>query len=159
MLRRILAAVVIVLALIGVSPAVAGPIEDGYAAYHKGDYATALRYWRPFAAEKGYALAQISLGFMYTKGEGMPQDYVEAVRWFRLAAEQGYAIAQFNLGVMYGKGEGVPQDDVLAHMWSNLAAAQGYDDAVENRDVVAGLMSPNQIAEAERLAREWMAAH
>ena len=51
-------------------------------------------------AEQGDADAQANLGLMYYNGEGVPQDYAEAVRWFRLAAEQGDADAQYNLGVM-----------------------------------------------------------
>jgi TPR repeat protein len=64
---------------------------------------------------------------------------------------------------MYANGEGVPQDDVEAHMWFNLAASaitsEIRDNAVRARDQAAGLMNPTQIAEAERLAREWDAAH
>ena len=57
--------------------------------------------------------------------EGVPEDDVEAVRWYRLAAEQGLALAQYNLGVMYDNGEGVPEDDVEAVRWYRLAAEQG----------------------------------
>jgi uncharacterized protein len=56
---------------------------------------------------------------------------------------------------MYGAGLGVPQDYALAHMWVNLAAAGGHKDAVKNRDIVAAKMTPAQIAEAQKLAREW----
>jgi TPR repeat protein len=86
---------------------------------------------------------------------GVPQDYAEAVKWFRRAAEQGQAGAQYNLGLMYGNGDGVPQDHMLAHMWFNLAAAQGLVPAKENRDIAAKRMTSEQIAEAQRLAREW----
>ena len=114
-------------------------------------------------AEAGVASAQFSHGFRYNTGQGVPQDYVEAARWYRLAADQGYATAQFNRGVMYGTGEGVPQDYVQAHMWFNLAAsrmASGHrQHAVDGRDRAAGQMNPTQIAEAGRLAREWDAAH
>jgi TPR repeat protein len=79
----------------------------------------------------------------------------EAMRWWRRAAEQGLAEAQTNLGNMYNNGEGVPQDSVLAHMWLNLAAAQGQEEAKTNRDIVAKRMTPAQLAEAQRLAREW----
>ena len=72
-----------------------------------------------------------------------------------LAAEQGDAHGQSNLGLSYAKGEGVPQDYILAHMWFNLAAAQGNANAIKGRDMVAGAMTPAQIAEAQRLAREW----
>ncbi len=75
-------------------------------------------------------------------GGGLPQDYAEAVRWYRRAAEQGYASAQFNLGLMYGNGQGVLQDYVQAHKWYNLAASrlssgENRDLAVKNRDIVA----------------------
>ena len=70
-------------------------------------------------------------------------------------AEQGNALAQFNLGVNYTSGEGVPQDDVLAHKWFNLAAAQGDASAKKNRAIVTDRMTREQIAEAQRLAREW----
>ncbi len=85
----------------------------------------------------------------------MPQDDAEAVRWYRLAAEQGDAGAQNNLGVMYLEGRGVPQDYVQAHMWIKLAAAQGKESFRKSRDLLAELMTPAQIDEAQRLAREW----
>ena len=96
---------------------------------------------------------------MYHNGRGVPQDDAEAAKWFRKASEQGFAKAQYNLSFMYGNGLGVPQDIVLAHMWSSLAAAQGHKSAQENRDNAAELMTPDQIAEAQRMAREWMAKH
>ena len=99
--------------------------------------------------------AQYKLGFLYYQGQGLQQDVAEAVKWMRMAAEQGNADAQFNLGTSYAKGEGVPQDIILAHMWFNLSAAQGAADAKENRDLAASQMTPDQLAEAERLAREW----
>jgi hypothetical protein len=72
-----------------------------------------------------------------------------------LAAEQGSADAQLNLGVMYGQGQGVAQDYIQAHMWFNLAGASGNADGIKYRDIVAGKMTPDQIAESERLTREW----
>ncbi|MDA1306902.1 MAG: sel1 repeat family protein, partial [Acidobacteria bacterium] len=93
---------------------------------------------------------------------GVPQDYVEAVAWYRKAADQGDAAAQYNLGAMYFKGEGVPQDYVEAHKWRNLAASRATGDEqkkyAETRDATAKAMTPAQIAEAQRLAREWQAA-
>ena len=77
----------------------------------------------------------------------------EAVKRYRLAAEQGDAKAQTMLGAVYFDCS--PQDCVLAYFWFNLAAAAGDRDAANNRDFVAERMTPNQIAEAERLAREW----
>ena len=111
--------------------------------------------WYRLAANRGYALAQYNLGVMYAKGSGVPQDDAEAMKWFRLAANQANASAQYNLGVKYSNGQGVPQDFVRAHMWYNLAAAQGNKDAVKNRDRTASRMTQAQIAEAQKLAREW----
>ncbi len=84
----------------------------------------------------------------------------KALQWYRKAAEQGEVTAQYNLGVMYDNGQGVPQDYAQAHMWYNLAASrfppgENRDIAVNNRDVVAERMTPAQIAEAQKLAREW----
>ena len=84
---------------------------------------------------------------------------MEAVRLYRLAAEQGLADAQHNLGDMYYNGEGVPEDYVLAYMWYNLAAAQGNETAQSNKDRAERRMTPEQIAEAQRLSTEWLEAH
>ena len=65
---------------------------------------------RKLLASLGIAEAQYSLGLIYSKGKEIPQDYVEAVKWYRLAAEQGLAQAQHNLGVMHGKGQGIPKN-------------------------------------------------
>ena len=94
---------------------------------------------------------------MYGSGQGVPQDQPEAVKWYRQAAAQGLAQAQYNLGVMYGKGQGLPMDDVRAHMWFNLAAAKGIAVAVKSRDIVAKKMTPQKMAEAQKLARECQA--
>ena len=125
----------------------------------KGDYATALRLWRPLA-EQGGADAQFNVGQMYRRGEGVPQDYAMAMFWFQKAADQGLPTAQNAVGQMYYFGHGVPQDYVQAHMWFNLAAAnfptkESRASAIKNRDTVAAKMTPAQIAEAQKLAREW----
>jgi hypothetical protein len=167
------------------------------AVYQHRRYVTVMRMARPLAAE-GDARAQSMLGLLYYRGQGVPQDHNEALRWFRQAADQDDVVAQFHLGVMLAKGQGVPQDDVeaanwfrraadlgdaqaqynlgifyaegkvgepdnvSAHMWFNLAATHfppsGTDDrtaAVRNRDLVAEKMTPAQIAQAQRRAREW----
>ncbi len=150
-MKRLVLTIAILIGL--AAPAWAG-FDEGVAAYERGDYATALREFRVLAAQ-GHADAQFNLGVMYGKGVGVPQDYAEAVKWTRKAAEQGDAGAQYNLGFMYGKGDGVPQDYAQAHMWFNLAGSQGDKQAIEIRDIVAKLMTPAQIAEAQKLAREW----
>ena len=118
------------------------------------DDAEAVRWFRNVAVQ-GDADAQYNLGIMYRDGEGVPEDYAQAATWFRKAAVQGDARAQASLGIMYTIGSGVPQDYVLAHMWSNLAASQGNEGATSLRELVVSKMTPEQIAKAEKLAREW----
>ncbi|MCK1541848.1 sel1 repeat family protein [Bradyrhizobium sp. 179] len=178
--------------------ALAGRVEDADAAYARGDYATALAFYRPLAESGAYS-AQFVLAGMYETGRGVPQSDVEAARWYRRSAEQGFGFAQFNLAMMYSKGKGVvrddaesakwmrlageqghvyaqtvpgglyasgtgvPQDYVEAYKWYNLAASrsttdankQNQDNATQMRDLVAARMTPEQIAEAQRLSRDW----
>ena len=126
--------------------------------YRKGqgvpqDYETAVK-WYKLAAEQGNVYAQYNLGQMYRRGQGVSQNYKTALKWYRLAAEQGHAYAQTNLGVMYGIGKGVIKDWVYAHMWLNIAASSGNKNAVKKRNIFVKRMTPAQIAEAQRLARE-----
>jgi TPR repeat protein len=127
------------------------------------DDAETVRWFR-LAADQGHARAQVNLGHMYETGEGVPQNYVEAARWYRRAADQGHADAQNLLGYMYRDGgEGVPADYVQAHMWFNLAASrvtgEARENAVKGRDLAAGGLTPDDLSAAQRLAREWDAAH
>jgi TPR repeat protein len=121
------------------------------------DLAAAVRWYR-LAADQGDASAQADLGFMYELGQGVKQDFAEAARWYRLAADQGVATAQTALGLLYEGGRGVPQNYVLAHMWFDLSAARGFRHAAELRDLLVDRMTPAQIAEAQKLAREWKPA-
>jgi len=107
---KILRAMIAPIMLIAIAgTAVAGTLEDGYSALNESDYATALQIFRPLAnegnvaalkaiaiindyglaADKGNGLAQFSMGFIYERGLGLPQDYVRAYMWFSLAATQG----------------------------------------------------------------------
>ena len=125
------------------------------------DTTKALKWYRR-AADQGIPDAQHNLGLMYYYGQGVPQSYIKAARWYRRAADQGMPDSQVNLGIMYYHGQGVSQNYVLAHMWLNLAGSQypasvrkNVNDAVHYRDIVDAKMTPAQIAEAQRLAREW----
>ena len=111
------------------------------------------------AAELGSTLAQNDLGRMYYNGDRVAQDFVEAAKWYRMAAEQGDSYAQYYFGLMYVQGRGVPQDYVQAHIWFNLATLHGDGSAAHIRDYVSQLMTLDQVAEAERLAREWPEQH
>jgi TPR repeat protein len=186
--------VVLAVAMLAASQVAAADLQKGVEAAQRGDYAAALKEWRPLAeagdalaqyflgssyyhgqgvvqdyeeaarwltlaAEQGFAPAQYFLGRMYRQGQGVAQDYEEAARWLTLAAEQGVAPAQSNLGVMYGQGLGVPQDYAKAYMWINLAAAQGDEDVVEFRDELNKSLTPEQVTEGQRLARQCLAAN
>ena len=157
-MRALRTAVVLVLTLALPAPVLAADFQAALEAYERGDYATALKEFRPLA-EQGEAEAQHKLGGMYASGRGVPQDYAEAGKWYRRAAEQGQQGDQFMLGSMYYAGRGVPQDYVQAHMWYNLAAAgqpgRTRNVAVGSRDEIVKLMTPADVAKAERLAREW----
>jgi hypothetical protein len=121
-IKTFLAGGVLALALFGVARA--GPFEDAQEADQNGDYATELRILRPLA-EQGNALAQLGLGLMYAKGQGVPQDYAQAFVWYRKAADQGDADAQTIVGLMYRPGQGVSQDYERALIWYRKAADQG----------------------------------
>ena len=79
--------------------AIAQDYDAGLKAAQAGDFQTALKEWKPLAADQGHADAQYNLGLMYANGEGVVEDDAEAVRWYRLAADQGHADAQHNLGL------------------------------------------------------------
>lgn len=129
-------------------------LDSGDAASERGDYAAALREWRPLA-EQGDAKAQFDLGLMYKYGLGVERDYGEAVRWFRLAAGQGEVEAQRSLSIAYEKGQGVRRNYVEAYKWDRVAAAHGTERTITRRETLAARMSSAQIAEAERRARAW----
>lgn len=115
--------------------------------------------WFQKAARQGLVDAQYNLSVMFANGQGVRQDDVQTVRWSRLAAKQGHAEAQYQLGLLYAVGAGLEQDFVQAYKWFSLAAArlQGPDGQIarEDRDLVAEKMTSAQIAEAQRLVREW----
>jgi len=113
-LKHLLATILLMFSL--AAPVAAGPLEDGYTAYTRGDFATAMRLMRPLA-DQGYVTAQTVVGLMYYFNYG--GDYVSAYMWFRLAAAQGNALAEMFL-----------------------------------KDT-ADKMTREQIAQAEKLAREW----
>jgi len=100
--------------------------QAGMDANKRGDYATALREWRPLA-EQGHAAAQYSVGLLYANGQGVPKDDVQARQWYEKSATQGRADAQVNLGILYDYGRGVPQDFKKAVYWYRLSAHQGND--------------------------------
>ena len=138
--------------LLGV-PSYSADFNKGLTAAQNGDFATALKEWKPLA-EQGDAKAQHNLGGMYENGIGVPQDFKEAVRFYWLSAEQGYANSQSMLGFLYENGKGVPQDFIYAHMWWNIAASNGIESARKMLKRIEKKITPSDISEAQRLARE-----
>ena len=135
--------------------AVAG-FDEGFAAYEKKDYTTALQEFTPLARQ-GYASAQYNLGLMHDKGQGLPQNDKEAVKWFRLAADKGHASTQANLGVMYEYGKGVDLSRVVAYAFYSLSAKADSSDknkAVNSLKRLAEFMSPKEINAAQELTGE-----
>ncbi|MCX6902596.1 MAG: tetratricopeptide repeat-containing serine protease family protein [Verrucomicrobia bacterium] len=128
--------------------------------YFKGDevgqdYKEATKWYRK-VAEQGDSEAQNFLGMIYERGMGVSKDYAEAVSWHGRSAKQGDANGQCSLGFMYELGQGVPQDFVEAYKWFNLSAAKGDRDAIKGRDELSKVMNSEQIAEAQRLARQFV---
>jgi TPR repeat protein len=115
--------------------------------------------WFQKSALQGFVDAQYNLSVMYANGQGVRQDDAETVKWSRLAAKQGHPGAQYQLGLLFAVGAGLEQDYVQAYKWFSLAADRLADmdgeTAREDRDLVARKMTAAQIAEAQRLVREW----
>ena len=128
--------------------------QAGMDARNRGDFAKALREWRPLA-EQGDARAQYYLGLLYENGDGVHRDYEKAREWYEKSAAQGEANAQFYLGLLSAFGRGGPLDLAQAHMWYSLAAGKGHVGATVYRNNLAKQMTPAQIAEAQKRAREW----
>ena len=116
-----------------------------------GDYETALAEWVPFA-EKGDALSQFAVGFMYDHGEGVPENNKIAVEWYTKEAEQGYADAQTNLGNMYRNGYGVLTDYVRAYIWYNLGAYNGNKLGADYKSTISEIMTSSDISKAQEIS-------
>jgi len=92
---------------------------------------------------------------MYRKGEGVEQDFKEAIKWYQKAADQGEANAQYSLGVIYGMSKGVEQNYVTAYAWASIAATNGNNIAPEFKSqFLETKMTPAQITQAEELVKE-----
>jgi len=114
--------------------------------------------WLSTAAERGRTAAQYNLAQLLLK-PGALQDEAEALRWFIRAAESGHAEAQYNSCHMYSAGDGVARNEVVAYKWCDVAAAAGHQKALENRDLIARRMSPQEIERARLLSSQWLAHH
>lgn len=114
------------------------------------------------AAERGHMASQNALAMMYCGIGNVPKDYNEAIKWFKRAANQGCITAQLNLGVIYYEGakydEGVnvAKDYVEAYKWLLIAGMKDRGYYAETKQELAYNMTPEQIAEAEKRAKEFV---
>jgi TPR repeat protein len=122
------------------------------------DFLEAIVWYRKAAAQ-GSARAQGGLGSMYQYGQGVPRDLSESARWFRMAALQGDDYGQYALGFCYWKGWGVSQDYVEAYKWFKITTDKGGSGSLACKGYLprlAAQMTPEQIALAERLSRDFV---
>ena len=114
------------------------------------------------AADLGHTDAMLRLGYLYENGKAVPLDHAQAAEWYRRASDLGQSQAMFMLGVCYWAGRGVPLDQIEAHRWINLAATHAVgrdqDIAVNARTALERVMTPDQIEDAKKRARDWQSA-
>ncbi|HSY18637.1 MAG TPA: tetratricopeptide repeat-containing serine protease family protein [Candidatus Acidoferrales bacterium] len=124
--------------------------------YHLGqgiaqDNTEAMKWFR-MSAKQGNDMAQFNIGNFYYEGNAVIKDAAEAVSWWSKAANQGNSIAQYNLGASYANGDGVPKNYIQAYKWVSLSTAQGYAHAKKFLAVIEMRMTPEQVAEAQKIS-------
>ncbi len=153
--------------------------EEARSEANRINWAKEIENWR-LLAEQGNADAQTKLGAIYGTGDGVPQDYTEAAKWFHLVAEaprhstlmswqDTISFGQTKLCRYYANGLGVPQDLVQAYMWCTISgeklpisanliawAETISGGSISIRDRITPAMTPDQIQEARSLAFEWI---
>lgn len=154
-MKRFIAVVALLLPL----AALAGR-EEGIEAYTIGDFPKAIAEFQALA-DQGDIEGQYFLGLFYHNGFGVKRDQAEAVKWFLKAAQQGDARSQYYAGIMHAAGQGVAKDLAVADMWLSLSAVNpksSYRDSLytkEEIDKIEKKMTPEQIAQAKELAKNW----
>lgn len=135
-------------------------LDEGIEAYTIGDYTKALAEFQVLA-DQGNIDGQYFLGLFYHNGFGVKRDQTEAAKWFQKAAQQGDPRSQYYAGIMYAAGQGVAKDLPMADMWLSLSAANpksSYRDSLYTREEISKIekkMTPEQIAQAKELAKNW----
>lgn len=133
--------------------------NEGAVAYAMGQYGKALEILVPLAESTDHPYAQYYLGVMYTNGQGVKQDFIEAAKWYSRAAKQGISQAQFRLGEIYVKGQGVPADLEQAYAWFTVAAHLGHAQASAALASSSQKLSPAELAQAKKLGSEFIQQH
>jgi TPR repeat protein len=147
-----------ILCLVSAGTATAGPLDDGQAAFGRGDWATALSLLRPLA-DHGDPTAQAYVGTIYLTGQGAPQDIAAAVVLLKKSADQGSADAQFVLGEFYGSGQWGPPDRALALTWLRKAAAQSGAEGAADAQLMLGRFyrDGSSVPQDDAIAAQWFA--
>jgi TPR repeat protein len=145
---------IILFVIIGMMSCQSDPFNQSLKLVKRGDYKAAIVELSPMA-EMGNQDAQVTLGYLYRDGLGVSQDFSEAMKWFQKAAEQGNAQAQFDLGMMYLDRQNAVRDDLQALMWLNFSVAAGHKEALVQRENLVVRLTPVQIAEVQRMARNF----
>ena len=128
--------------------------------YEKGlgveqNYFEAVK-WYTLAADQGLARGQYNLGYMYENGLGILKDKKVALELYKKAAEQGHANSHLNIGMMYLRGDKIigAKNNIIAFMRFSIAAPLGSKEALNNMSYLFTVMTPSQIQESQKLARE-----
>ncbi len=132
--------------------------EAGKEAYSDGDFVLALKHFQVLA-DNGHNRAIFFIGFMYETGRGVTRNLKIAHEHYLQAAAGREVRAMNSMGYFYDKGIVVDPDPLKAHMWYNLAAAAGHTDAAVSRDVLTDQLTQNQVAMAQKMAKEWDDSH
>jgi TPR repeat protein len=112
--------------------------------------------WLMMSSKKGNGKADFQIGLMVEAGHGAKQDNKEATKWYTKSAEKGYAKAQRILGLKHRDGAGVSKNIVTARMWLNIAGSYGSEEALKEGYHLKKEMTPDQVAESDKLTREWL---
>lgn len=138
--------------------AVGDSVAEVRALFGRGDYAAASAAGLPLAGQ-GNAEVQYMVGFALLHGAGGERDVQQALRWLRASAEGGDPRGQAALGHCYGRGLGVRADPVRAYMWYTIAVESGTAEAAEPQALQAAKLTPAQVRQGRRQAREWLKRH
>ncbi len=137
--------------------------KTAYDAYDSGEFQLAADIYKRLA-KTGHARAQNDLGFLYSVGQGVPQDFETAASWFHKAARQGHAPALMHLAAIYVAGRGVAQSSVEAHKYYSLASLLTKKPnlrhiASSRRDELANRLTASQVTAARTRACRWWRTH
>jgi TPR repeat protein len=148
-MKRIL---LVLILLAGLSPPAFANFNEGMVAYLAGDYERAYATMRSLAEASDHGLAMYFVAMMHLNGQGVPQSYEEAGKWFRRAAEQRIPQAQHKLAELYFNGQGLPRDYEQAYAWYQAAAAHKHKLAMGSLEKARDRLSAEELQEAEKLS-------